>query len=89
MLRKWQTVIFVHGCFWHRHFGCKRTTTPDQNRAFWIAKFRQNRQRDRRVENELRRLGWTVIVIWECETKSQEQLQNRLLGILDGTGCKR
>lgn len=64
-----RSVVFVHGCFWHRHAGCRRTTTPTRRRAFWRAKFRANIARDRRVQAELEELGWRVIVVWECETK--------------------
>jgi DNA mismatch endonuclease (patch repair protein) len=64
--RRW--AVFVHGCFWHRH-GCKATTTPGRNREFWEAKFARNIARDQRATVQLRELGYTVIVIWECETK--------------------
>lgn len=69
--------IFVHGCFWHRH-GCKKTTTPATNRAFWDDKFATNRQRDRRVVRRLLALGWAVLVVWECQTKKQGWLTSRL-----------
>lgn len=61
-------VVFVHGCFWHRH-GCKASTTPTRNREFWQAKFERNVERDSRTAAALRARGYTVIVIWECETK--------------------
>ena len=70
--------IFVHGCFWHRHRGCTRTTTPKRNRVFWLAKFRANVSRDRRKTRALRELGVDVLVIWECETKSLEKLAAKL-----------
>ena len=70
--------IFVHGCFWHRHGGCTRTTTPKRNRAFWLAKFRANVSRDRRKTRALRDLGVDVLVIWECETRSLEKLAAKL-----------
>ena len=63
--KKW--AVFVHGCFWHRHKGCARTTTPKRNRAFWVAKFDTNVERDRRVVERLRRDAWTVVIVWECE----------------------
>jgi len=63
--KKW--AVFVHGCFWHRHKGCTRTTTPKRNRAFWLDKFTANISRDRRAISALRRCGWIVVVIWECE----------------------
>lgn len=61
-------VVFVHGCFWHRH-GCKASSTPTRNREFWEAKFARNVERDARAAAALRARGYTVIVIWECETK--------------------
>lgn len=70
--------IFVHGCFWHRHDGCKRSTMPKTNGAFWRAKFAANVARDARNLGDLRRLGWRVIVIWECETIDAPDLRRRL-----------
>ncbi len=60
--------VFVHGCFWHRH-GCKASTTPTRNREFWEAKFLRNVARDQRTAEALRSRGYTVVVIWECQTK--------------------
>ena len=59
--------IFVHGCFWHRHEGCKVATTPKSNTQFWIDKFDRNVARDKRVRSELEAAGWRVIVSWDCE----------------------
>lgn len=59
--------IFAHGCFWHRHDGCRRTTTPKRNPNFWLAKFAANIDRDQRKARELRRLGYRPVVLWECE----------------------
>lgn len=70
--------VFVHGCFWHRHEGCRRTTTPTRNREFWEAKFMANRQRDRRTLEALKQLGFRVCVVWECETKETEVLDRKL-----------
>jgi DNA mismatch endonuclease (patch repair protein) len=67
VLAKYRTVIFVHGCFWHRHENCSRATTPKSNTEFWLAKFAKNIARDKENISELRTLGWNVIVIWECE----------------------
>jgi len=64
-----RAVVFVHGCFWHRHAGCKRTTTPRTRAAFWAAKFAANEARDARVCAALRRDGWAVHVVWECEAR--------------------
>lgn len=66
--------IFVHGCFWHRHAGCVRATTPKSNRAFWIAKFERNTARDRASIRTLKKQGFRVLVIWECEVAQQVQL---------------
>jgi len=76
-------VVFVHGCFWHRHSGCKRTTSPKTRPEYWQAKFRDNISRDERVQRQLHELGWDVLVIWECETVSLTELQDRLVGFLD------
>jgi DNA mismatch endonuclease, patch repair protein len=62
--------VFVHGCFWHRHRGCKRTTTPKRNRRFWEAKFRANQARDRKALRLLSDRGFEAIVIWECATRN-------------------
>lgn len=78
VLPKHKTTIFVHGCFWHRHNGCKKTTTPKRRADFWNEKFRQNVARDARNEATLRDMGWRVVVIWECETKDLTGLQHRL-----------
>lgn len=69
MLPKYRTVIFVHGCFWHHHEGCKAASTPASNIDFWQTKFHRNRERDAQVRAQLESLGWKVIVIWECEVK--------------------
>jgi DNA mismatch endonuclease (patch repair protein) len=66
--RRQRWVIFVHGCFWHRH-DCRASSTPTRNREFWQAKFLRNVERDRRASEALRARGYTVIVIWECQTK--------------------
>jgi DNA mismatch endonuclease (patch repair protein) len=78
VLPAYETVIFVHGCFWHRHPGCRFAYTPKSRVAFWQTKFRRNVERHQEVEAELEELGWRVVVIWECETASEEQLQQRL-----------
>ena len=70
VLPKHRTVIFVHGCFWHHHEGCKAASTPASNIDFWQTKFRRNRERDAQVKAQLESMGWKVIVIWECEVKT-------------------
>jgi DNA mismatch endonuclease (patch repair protein) len=67
VLPHWNTVIFVHGCFWHRHAGCRFASTPETNRAFWNRKFAANVDRDRRNSTALRRAGWRVLTVWECQ----------------------
>ena len=79
-------VVFVHGCFWHRHEGCKRTTTPRTRTSFWKEKFQKNLVRDRANLQDLNQLGWSVMVVWECETADLEDLALRLAGFLGHTG---
>jgi DNA mismatch endonuclease (patch repair protein) len=67
MLRRFQTVVFVHGCFWHSHPGCQDAIMPKTNRAFWRAKLAANVRRDAAAETALRKAGWRVCVVWECE----------------------
>ena len=69
VLPKYRLCIFVHGCFWHQHLGCKRATIPETRREFWQEKFRKNKKRDELSLKELGKLGWQVCTIWECETK--------------------
>lgn len=64
---KYRTVVFVHGCFWHRHEGCRYATTPSSNIEFWQTKFAANVQRDARVKQELERQGWRVEIVWGCQ----------------------
>jgi DNA mismatch endonuclease, patch repair protein len=66
--------VFVHGCFWHRHSRCKGCTTPQTNSAFWREKFKQNLQRDLRKTRQLRRMGYRVMTVWECQVKSPVKL---------------
>ena len=81
-LPKHKTVIFVHGCFWHRHKGCKDATLPKTRRLFWRNKLEGNADRDRLKERALRVLGWRVIVLWECETLHTEKACHRLNQLL-------
>ena len=78
VLARYRTVIMVHGCFWHRHSGCKFAYVPKTRRDFWEEKFKSNVARDRRVELQLRELGWRVIILWECELKPSELLSRQL-----------
>jgi len=67
VLPRYKTVIFVHGCYWHRHPGCSRATTPKSRTDFWLAKFQGTVERDERKAKELRNQGWRVITVWECD----------------------
>lgn len=76
--------IFVHGCFWHRHPACSRTTMPKTRTSYWRTKFADNVARDSRVLTQLRGAGWEVLVVWECETFDEEELSERVQAFLGG-----
>jgi DNA mismatch endonuclease (patch repair protein) len=76
--------VLVHGCFWHRHPGCTRATTPKHNAAFWRDKFEANMRRDKRNVIALKRLGFRVVVIWECQTRDPGSLRTLLSRRLKG-----
>lgn len=69
VLPKYRTVIFVHGCFWHRHEGCRFAYTPKSKLEFWNSKFNANVARDENARNKLREVGWEVLVVWECSVR--------------------
>lgn len=75
--------IFVHGCFWHRHANCRKATSPKTRSGFWTEKFLANVARDKRKTRELRKLGWSVLVIWECQCRDTDRLRSRLTRIVD------
>ena len=83
VLPKYNTIIFVHGCFWHRHEGCKRATTPKSNTDYWLSKFKRNVERDLDNYNKLNKNGWKVLIIWECEVKNCDKLENLIAKIKD------
>ena len=83
VLKKHRTVIFVHGCFWHRHPGCRRTTTPKTRREYWRTKFAANVARDAAATRALKTLGWRVVVVWECRTRSNTDLTEALKPLLE------
>src|ERR1700722_17619741 len=66
---KYKTAVFVHGCFWHQHSGCRRATLPTSRREFWEKKLSRNVERDAEAVMQLSATGWRVLTIWECETK--------------------
>jgi DNA mismatch endonuclease (patch repair protein) len=74
--RNW--AIFVHGCFWHRHAECVRTTTPTRNREFWLDKFEANKKRDQKKTRLLRAMGLDVVTIWECEASDPVVVKRRI-----------
>jgi DNA mismatch endonuclease (patch repair protein) len=76
-------VVFVHGCWWHRHEGCVKSGVPKTRPAYWSAKFDQNVARDARVEGQLRAAGWDVLVIWECETRDPNEVDQLLNAYLN------
>ncbi len=80
-------VVFVNGCFWHRHVGCRYAYSPKTNVEFWEAKFAANVARDSRVLRELDDLGWSALTIWECETANLELLTEKLKRYLDNAYC--
>ena len=71
VLKKYRAVVFVHGCFWHGHEGCKKSTIPATHREFWSEKLERNKQRDKEVKAELLQEGMRVLVIWECACKKR------------------
>ena len=73
VLPKYKTVIFVHGCFWHRHENCKYATTPKTRKEFWEKKFRENINRDNLNQANLSLKGWKIIIIWECQLKGDKR----------------
>lgn len=73
VLPKYRTAVFVHGCYWHRHKGCPKATTPKSRTDFWQKKFDGTVERDRRKAEELTELGWSVITVWECELQQDPE----------------
>jgi DNA mismatch endonuclease, patch repair protein len=82
-------VFFVHGCFWHRHARCRYAYTPKSNVLFWRAKFRANVARDRLVRVQLSRLGWRVVVVWECELRLFDRLRARMRNAVKRQSARR
>ncbi|WP_435307301.1 very short patch repair endonuclease [Pseudomonas chlororaphis] len=80
---KHRLCLFVHGCFWHRHHGCQYAYTPKSRLEFWLPKLARNTERDKENEAALVALGWRVMVVWECETRNKQALQNKLSGIIE------
>lgn len=89
VLPKYRTVIFIHGCFWHGHPGCKRSKLPATNTEFWTEKISANIERDKRNVEELKSVGWNVIVVWGCEIASKAKREDRLKRLIEEIGESR
>jgi DNA mismatch endonuclease (patch repair protein) len=83
VLPRHRLVVFVHGCFWHRHRGCPNTRTPNTRREFWLKKFADNVRRDHRARRALKTSGWAVLVVWECETRDLDRLRIRIADFME------
>lgn len=83
VLPKHKKVVFVHGCFWHGHKGCKRSQRPSSNRNFWNRKIEQNMARDKKAIKDLKKLGWQMLIIWGCKTRNPINLKKILTEFLD------
>lgn len=88
VLPRLRSVIFVHGCFWHRHDDpdCRLARMPKSRIEFWAPKLLSNQLRDERVQQELEALGWRVLVVWECEVKDQNGLRRKIVGFIGPKG---
>ena len=82
VLPKYKTAIFVHGCFWHNHRGCKRAHLPKSNVEYWENKIRTNEERDFKNQEILKQLGWNVVIIWECELKTKEKIEQAVINLI-------
>ncbi len=83
VLPKYRTVIFVHGCFWHRHTGCKDASTPKTRIEFWKTKFEKNVANDKIHQEKLEQMGWKVIILWECDINNRfEETMLKLTQVL-------
>ena len=89
VLPRFKTTIFVHGCFWHRHKNCSNCTTSTANRKFWLEKFNDTIERDKRNQRDLKKAGWRVLVIWECQIADIRKIQLRLARLIKSIprGC--
>ena len=82
VLPKYRTIVFVHGCFWHQHQGCRYSSIPESNKEYWIPKLKRNAERDQESISALTDTGWKVIVVWECSLKSKHR-EETLKQLLD------
>jgi len=79
VITKQKIVVFVHGCFWHRHENCIEASRPKTNSEYWETKINKNMERDKRNQNEIKKLGWKIIIIWECMVKNDTDKNIKLL----------
>ena len=84
-----KTAVFVHGCFWHAHEGCKIAHCPESRPGYWARKFERNKARDLKNEQALRQAGWNVITVWECQTREVSALEHQLPPLLGPPRCPR
>ena len=82
VLAKYKTVIFVHGCFWHRHKDCKKATVPQSRKEFWEEKFKRNVIRDKENCKALNSEGWKILLVWECELTNAQKRFQRLANLV-------
>ncbi|MDP2983998.1 MAG: DNA mismatch endonuclease Vsr [Candidatus Latescibacter sp.] len=83
VLPRHKKIIFVHGCFWHRHKACRKASVPKSRTAFWLDKFEKNVKRDTRNIGILKKQGWKILVVWQCQTTDRDKLEQRLRRFLD------
>lgn len=84
VLPRHRLAIFVHGCFWHQHPGCRLASKPKSRQDYWGPKLAANVERDEKAAEQLRALGWRVVIIWECHTRNPDKLAAAIEGIMDG-----
>ena len=82
VFKKLKKVVFVNGCFWHRHQNCKYSTEPKTNKSFWQKKFADNVLRDKKNQEKIINIGWDFLILWECETKDTNFIEERLRDFL-------
>jgi DNA mismatch endonuclease (patch repair protein) len=83
VLRRYNSVVFVHGCFWHHHESCSRSFIPKSNKNYWLPKIIGNVKRDKENDTKLRKLGWNVVIVWECQVKKTNRLATRFSTIFN------
>lgn len=87
--RRYRAVIYVHGCFWHRHPGCRYASTPKTREEFWRNKFSENVRRDMKVRDEALRLGWRVATVWECALRKADEVDATAFAVLEWLNSDR